>query len=562
MELQRNIPCINNEDPPGAFVRDWRIRKVSPVRSNKSLNTEGSTTIVRRRTVITIGSESRNQSIRQEDQPVSASEVGETACGRISITVTTLPKSDPRLIGNDLFDFDSDVNSIANNKPEAEWSTTRTLTKTTKKDCNSDSSIPQKPSLFKDPSWISVSSVGGHDRSLSKVRQLQAWTDDRPSGNVSNGNSPQATYSVVETLTNDSTKQQLLQQQQQQQQVTAPNKDCAGGSTTCCNICHRNDDMRTDCSPAYSVKSEAGIIQQQYRKKEEAPEVIRDSFPPSSRLSLKPTFKMILGNESRILQLRDSRNSDSVKEHQPLGNVGLKLIHPPDSISRTPVRYMEWFKSLDESESTDKLKTEFDNFSDYSANCYSSGKSVRNNNSNYNNNTRRDIIQVKPIDPASTPRSILRNISQRYDPCSVGSNKQPDGSVFESENPATSIKNNSQTHSEESGFSSLTTTPSTPVNTKKETVIDHQGFQDSNDTDQLKSLTDDRSSSTNLVNWLVRANSAIETLTPKTRPLTPSPHLMSLTNSHHPSIIKKGISLHISYYIIIGACSTYLIQFL
>ncbi len=87
MELNNS----GHDDIPAAFVRDWRIRRISP---SKLINPDGAQ-IVRRRTVITIGSmsESKGSAYGQEDQPISASEVGETACGKISITVKTLPKS-------------------------------------------------------------------------------------------------------------------------------------------------------------------------------------------------------------------------------------------------------------------------------------------------------------------------------------------------------------------------------------------------------------------------------------------------------------------------------------
>ena len=83
------------------FVRDWRIRKISSVpnlsfkadKSSLVTNEDDEGRVVRRRTVISIvGSDSSTHQDHCSPyyRPQSASEVKETACGRISITVKTL----------------------------------------------------------------------------------------------------------------------------------------------------------------------------------------------------------------------------------------------------------------------------------------------------------------------------------------------------------------------------------------------------------------------------------------------------------------------------------------
>ena len=197
----------NSGDAGGPFVRDWRIRRITPT---KLVNPDG-VQIVRRRTVITIGSMGESKSCRypEEDQPISASEVGETACGRISITVKTLPKSTTG-IDSSLFET------------EDEWPTR--------------DNVPLKSSSVADPSWISV---------------------------------PDATV-----------------------------------------VSGQMEKLPPTVHPVSEMEK-----------------------PP--RISLKPTFKMILGNESKILHLADAPKQSRQQQ---------------DSMTCDYVRYHEWLKTLERAE--------------------------------------------------------------------------------------------------------------------------------------------------------------------------------------------------------------------
>jgi hypothetical protein len=153
--------CSSQDDTSAVFVRDWRLRKITTV--NNNLANQDTAPIVRTRTVITIGSvnELDGPALQQDDQTISASEVGETACGRISITVKTIPKSPSiRVIPKENPIFSPTLHA------EEEW----TLRDT----------VPFKSSSVSDPSWIYVPSQP--DR--SKILQRPQWQEDKLSRDI------------------------------------------------------------------------------------------------------------------------------------------------------------------------------------------------------------------------------------------------------------------------------------------------------------------------------------------------------------------------------------------
>lgn len=157
------------DDHPAAFVRDWRIRKISPT---KVIQPDGAP-IVRRRTVITIGSvgELKDNSYGLEEHSISASEVGETACGRISITVKTIPTTG--------LSRTNSINNSSYTDVEEEWPTRDV--------------VPLKPSLVTDPARIC--STKQHGRLLPKIWQNQRQSRDITSIGMVNQDS---IYSVTE----------------------------------------------------------------------------------------------------------------------------------------------------------------------------------------------------------------------------------------------------------------------------------------------------------------------------------------------------------------------------
>lgn len=257
--------CFSQDQDPAAFVRDWRTRKILP--ANKSIN-QDMAPIVRRKTVITIGCASQLQgsAYQPEDHTVSASEVGETACGRISITVKTLPKTAIRKIPQGPI-FNCDLHE------EEEWMPKNT--------------VPFKSSSVSDPSWIYIP-VKPDQPCLPKISQLTAWQDEQPSHDI--------------------------------------------GVTS---VSHLFKASSKKSSPAIDID-----VDQQFGNRKVIPGAIISEMD-SPKVCVKPTFNVIMSGESKMLHLAEqdawSIEKDACKIEKS----------PISSISRSPIGYREWLKSLD-----------------------------------------------------------------------------------------------------------------------------------------------------------------------------------------------------------------------
>ncbi|XP_059350813.1 uncharacterized protein LOC130694927 [Daphnia carinata] len=252
--------CFNQDQNSAAFVRDWRSKKISA--ANKLIN-EDTAPIVRRKTVITIGcaSELKGSSYPPEDHTVSASEVGETACGRISITVKSLPKTGIRKIPQGPI-FNCDLHD------EDEWKDT----------------VPFKSSSVSDPSWIYVPTKPVRP---FLTNQLTAWQDEQPS------------HDIGSTLASNSFKTS---------NKSWPTNDVDAGQEFLGN--RKNSDA---------------VI----------------SKLDSPKICAKPTFNVIMSGESKILHLAEQDAWSIEKDACRIEK------SPITSISRSPIGYREWLKSLD-----------------------------------------------------------------------------------------------------------------------------------------------------------------------------------------------------------------------
>jgi hypothetical protein len=341
--------CSNHDDnTSAAFVRDWRIRQISPV--NNKLTNPDTAPIVRRRTVITIGSttEMDGSIYQQEDQTISASEVGETACGRISITVKTIPKTPSIRAIPASPTFSPDLHA------EEEWTARDT--------------VPFKSSSVSDPSWIYVPSKP--DRSYSsKILQRPPWKDETSSQDVDS------------TLADNKKLYRTLSSMSSSYKLT-----------------------EIDLGPSVDSRSvnSDGITSQGFE---------------SPKITLKPTFKMTFGDETKILRLMDTTSSEkSVRKVEKLQT---------NSISRSPIGYHEWLKSLDRlegetypnqvhSSDDDKKKhrdTKLLKFTDCPLAGSSAGKV------NKSSDTTQSVNLV-----ASSPKSILKNV-QNESNCEIRQEK-------------------------------------------------------------------------------------------------------------------------------------------
>ncbi|XP_032780398.2 uncharacterized protein LOC116933717 isoform X2 [Daphnia magna] len=311
--------CFNQDQNPAAFVRDWRSKKISP--TNKSIN-QDTAPIVRRKTVITIGcpSELKGSIYQPEDHTVSASEVGETACGRISITVKTLPKTGIRKIPQGPI-FNCDLH-----EEEEEWKDT----------------VPFKSSSVSDPSWIYVPTKSVQP--FSSNHQLTAWQEEQPS------------HDFGATLVSNSFK--------------------ASNKKSC---------------PTIDVDAD----QQFGNRKVNSDAVI--SKLDSPKVCAKPTFNVIMSGESKILHLAEqdawSIEKDACRVEKS----------PVSSISRSPIGYRDWLKSLDRLEGEsfpNQIHSTVDKKMKYQEVKQSTDPVTMVSNSSA-------IIQQ--VESLSAPRSILKN---------------------------------------------------------------------------------------------------------------------------------------------------------
>lgn len=311
--------CFNQDQNPAAFVRDWRSKKISP--ANKSIN-QDTAPIVRRKTVITIGcpSELKGSIYQPEDHTVSASEVGETACGRISITVKTLPKTGIRKIPQGPI-FNCDLH-----EDKEEWKDT----------------VPFKSSSVSDPSWIYVPTKPVQP--FSSNHQLTAWQEEQPS------------HDFGATLVSNSFK--------------------ASNKKSC---------------PTIDVDAD----QQFGNRKVNSDAVI--SKLDSPKVCAKPTFNVIMSGESKILHLAEqdawSIEKDACRVEKS----------PISSISRSPIGYRDWLKSLDRLEGEsfpNQIHSTVDKKMKYQEVKQSTDPVTMASNSSA-------IIQQ--VESLSAPRSILKN---------------------------------------------------------------------------------------------------------------------------------------------------------
>lgn len=346
--MELNSCSSHDDNTSAAFVRDWRIRKISPV--NNQLTNPDTAPIVRRRTVITIGSttEMDGSIYQQEDQTISASEVGETACGRISITVKTIPKTPSIRAIPASPTFSPDLHA------EEEWTARDT--------------VPFKSSSVSDPSWIYVPSKP--DRSYSsKILQRPPWKDETSSQDVDS------------TLADNKKLYRTLSSMSSSYKLT-----------------------EIDLGPSVDSRSvnSDGISSQGFE---------------SPKITLKPTFKMTFGDETKILRLADTPGSEKiVRKVEKLQT---------NSISHSPIGYHEWLKSLDRlegetypnqthSSDDDKKKhrdTKLLKFTD----CPFAGNST--GKVNKSSDTTQSVNFV-----ASSPKSILKNV-QNESNCEIRQEK-------------------------------------------------------------------------------------------------------------------------------------------
>ncbi|KAI9556682.1 hypothetical protein GHT06_016472 [Daphnia sinensis] len=314
--------CFNQDQNSAAFLRaDWRSNKISS--ANKSIN-DDTAPIVRRKTVITIGCASELKGSiypSVEDHTVSASEVGETACGKISITVKSLPKTGIRKIPQGPI-FNCDLHD------EDKWKDT----------------VPFKSSSVSDPSWIYIPTKPVQP---FLTNQLTAWQDEQPSHDLGS--------------------------------ILASNSFKMSNKKSC---------------PAMDVQAD-----QQFGNRK----VNSRSKLDSPKACTKPTFNVIMSGESKILHLAEQDAWSIEKDACRIEK------SPISSISRSPIGYREWLKSLDRLEG-ESFPNQIHSTVDKKMK-YQEGKPSTDPVKMASNTTAIN----QQVESRSAPRSILKNGQHEFD---------------------------------------------------------------------------------------------------------------------------------------------------